>query len=341
MTRLFPLTQAPGIATSATRWLSGERWPEAEPRRASTVMLVRDGSVGVEVFLLRRVSQMAFAPSTMVFPGGGVDPRDSEPDLPWSGPSPAAWASRLGCSETEARMFVAAAVREVFEECGVLLASPARSRADGVVEADGTVDAGDTGGHGEPELSDRPLAAVGHVRWRGIRDGLVEHRLSLTEVLRSEGLVMRTDLIVAKAHWLTPVFEPRRYDTWFFAAMMPGQQVADGDTSEADHAAWFAPAELLEAWADGEAMMLPPTVVCVEQVRDAGSARAFVSHAAHLPLIMPEIVDTPDGPAMAMVEQLEGGGPHERCPARPGVDRWLRLRARRMRAVPKPVAHDP
>lgn len=279
MTRLFPITRAPGIADSATRWLSGERWPAAAPRRASTVMLVRDGAVGVEVFLLRRVPQMAFAPSTMVFPGGGVDPRDSEPDLPWSGPTSLEWSHRLGCTEPEARMFVAAAVREVFEECGVLLASPAANHPGG------------------------PLAEVGDPRWRGIRDGLVEHRLSLTDVLSSEGLVMRTDLIVAKAHWLTPVFEPRRFDTWFFAAMMPGHQVADGHTSEADHAAWFAPAELLEAYVSGDAMMMPPTVVCVEQVRDAASASAFVRHAEHLPLIVSEIIDTPEGPAMTMVER--------------------------------------
>ena len=300
MTRLFPLTRAPGIADSATRWLSGERWAPAEPRRASTVMLVRDGSVGPEVFLLRRVSQMAFAPSTMVFPGGGVDPRDSEPGLPWAGPSPAEWSKRLGCTEAEARMFVAAAVREVFEECGVLLASP---DGNGVGRSPDAEPDAEPGAFGGSDLLGRPLAAVGDPRWRGIRDGLVEHRLSLTEVLISEGLVMRTDLIVAKAHWLTPVFEPRRYDTWFFAALMPGHQVADGDTSEADQAAWFAPAELLEAYAAGAAMMLPPTVVCVEQVRDAGSAGAFVTHGEHLPLIVPEIVDTPDGPAMALVEQ--------------------------------------
>ncbi|MEP7331562.1 MAG: NUDIX hydrolase [Terracoccus sp.] len=293
MTRLFPITQAPGIADNATRWLAGERWPAAQPRRASTVMLVRDAAAGVEVFLLRRVPQMAFAPSTMVFPGGGVDPRDSEPDLPWSGPSALEWSHRLGCTEPEARMFVAAAVREVFEECGVLLASPAAN------------DLGD-GGAGDQAGSDvvgDPLAEVGDPRWRGIRDGLVEHRLSLTDVLSAEGLVMRTDLIVAKAHWLTPVFEPRRFDTWFFAAVMPGHQVADGHTSEADHAAWFAPAELLEAYAAGDAMMMPPTVVCVEQVRDAASASAFVRHAAHLPLIVSEIIDTPEGPAMTMVER--------------------------------------
>ena len=301
MTRLFPLTRAPGIADHATRWLSGERWPAAQPRRASTVMLVRDGVAGVEVFLLRRVPQMAFAPSTMVFPGGGVDPRDSEPDLPWSGPSALEWSHRLGCTEPEARMFVAAAVREVFEECGVLLASAATNDPDGA--GGGGAFEGGAGGHDGPDVPGAPLAEVGDPRWRGIRDGLVEHRLSLTDVLSSEGLVMRTDLIVAKGHWLTPVFEPRRFDTWFFAALMPGHQVADGHTSEADHAAWFAPAELLEAYAAGDAVMMPPTVVCVEQVRDAASASAFVTHAEHLPLIVSEIIDTPEGPAMTMVER--------------------------------------
>lgn len=269
------MATAPGVSESATRWLSGERWGESQPRRASTVMLVRDGAVGVEVFLLRRVSQMAFAPSTLVFPGGGVDPRDGEPDLPWAGPSPAEWARRLGCPEDEARMSVAAAVREVFEECGVLLAS---ATADG------------------------PLADVSGEKWRGIRDDLAGHRRSLTSVLLDEGLRMRTDLIVAKAHWLTPVFEPKRFDTWFFAAVMPGHQVADGDTSEADHAAWFAPAALLEAYAAGEAVMLPPTVVCVEQVRDAGSAAAFVTPSDRMPLILPRVVHTPEGPAIEVVE---------------------------------------
>lgn len=282
MPRLFPLTSAPVVADPANRWLAGERWAEAKPRQASTVMLVRDGASGVEVFLLRRVAAMAFAPSTLVFPGGGVDPRDSEPDLPWAGPSPAAWGDRLRCTPAQARMFVAAAVREVFEECGVLLAS---STPDGT---DGT---------------DGKIVDVSDPRWRGIRDALVAHRSSLTEVLRAEGLLLRADLLVAKAHWLTPVFEPRRFDTWFFAARLPSHQVADGDTSEADHAAWFAPNDLLTAHANGEAVMMPPTVVCVEQVREAGSAASFVVHSDHLPFIVPEVVQTPDGPAMAMVER--------------------------------------
>ena len=274
MERDFPLTSVGTVAEAATRWLHGERWEPAAPRRASTVMLVRDGEAGSEVFMLRRVSGMAFAPNMMVFPGGGVDARDGDPDLPWAGPSPGEWARRLGCTRAEAQMYVAAAVREVFEECGVLLAS--------------------AGEHG----ADAPLADVSDPQWRTVRAGLIARELSLAEVLEAAGLHLRSDLIVARAHWLTPAFEPRRFDTWFFAARMPEHQEADGETTEADHAAWVVPDELLGAYADGTAFMLPPTVVCVEEVRDAGSAEAFVAHARDLPLIEPQVVETADGPAM-------------------------------------------
>ena len=276
MARQFPLTSTPGISDAATRWLAGERWEEAAPRRASTVMLVRDGASGPEVFMLRRVSGMEFAPSTMVFPGGGVDERDGEPALPWAGPSPSEWAERLGCSPAEAQMYVAAAIREVFEECGVLLASPSASG---------------------------PLAFVDGPEWLDIRRALVDRRIALADVLRDKGLVLRSDLIVAKAHWVTPVFEPRRYDTWFFAALMPPFQVADGETSEADEATWVVPDDLLREYAAGSALMLPPTVVCVEEIRDAPSAAAVVVHSESLPLVMPEVVHGPAGAAMEIVER--------------------------------------
>jgi 8-oxo-dGTP pyrophosphatase MutT (NUDIX family) len=212
----------------------------------------------------------------MVFPGGGVDPRDGEQGLPWSGPSPSEWGDRLGCSPTEAQMYVAAAIREMFEECGVLMASPSASG---------------------------PLARVDGPRWRLVRDRLLARELSLADVLHQNGLVLRSDLVAAKAHWLTPVFEPRRFDTWFFAAVMPSHQVADGDTTEAAEAGWYVPSELLEAYAAGSAAMLPPTVMCVEEIRDAASAVDFVAHAPTLPLIMPEVVETASGPAMEIVER--------------------------------------
>ena len=88
------------------------------------MVLLREGHVGPEVYLLRRQTSMAFAGGMCVFPGGGVDPRDHDASVAWAGPSPAEWAERLACDESLARALVCAAVRETFEESGVLLAGP-------------------------------------------------------------------------------------------------------------------------------------------------------------------------------------------------------------------------
>ncbi len=217
-------------------------------------MLVRDRAGGtgspVEVFMLRRVASMDFAPRMMVFPGGGVDVRDADPHLPWAGPPPSVWAAELGCGEDCARELVIAAVREVFEECGVLLAGP---DAHSVV------------------------ADVRGAAWQDERAALLSRQTSLAQMLIRRGLVLRSDLLSARAHWVTPEFEHRRYDTRFFAALMPQGQVADDLTSEADHADWTDPAQLLRDAAAGRALMLPPTVVCVEEVARAGSAAGFVA----------------------------------------------------------------
>jgi hypothetical protein len=89
--------------------------------------------------------------------------------------------------------------------------------------------------------------------------------------------VLRSDLLRARAHWVTPEFEPRRYDTRFFAALLPHGQIADDQSTEADHADWADPVALLEDYAAGVALMLPPTVVCVEQVAAAGSVAEFLA----------------------------------------------------------------
>lgn len=244
----------------------------AAPRRASTVLVVRDGprdgGSPVQVFMLRRVATMAFAPRMMVFPGGGVDPRDADADLPWAGPAPQRWAEELATDEPSARELVAAAVREVFEECGVLLAGPDE---DTVV--------GDVSG---PE-------------WQAERDRLLSKEQSFAQLLIRRGLVLRSDLLRPHAHWITPEFEPRRYDTHFFVAVLPEGQVADDLSSEADHAAWTDPAELLRQHASGEALMLPPTIVSVEQVAAARSAAQFLTELPHLEPVMPELARTDAG----------------------------------------------
>ncbi len=109
----------------------------SEPRQAATVLLLRDGAPGLEVYLLRRTKGMPFAGGMTAYPGGGVDPRDGDAEVAWSGPSPARWAAAFGCDERLARELVCAAVRETFEEAGVLLAGdPAGGHGPGAVVPD-------------------------------------------------------------------------------------------------------------------------------------------------------------------------------------------------------------
>ncbi len=202
-----------------------------KPRPAATVMLLRDANDGLEVFLLQRHSRMDFAPNTTVFPGGGVDDRDRNADIAWTGPEPAWWAERMGVDEQLALALVCAAVRETFEECGVLLAGPGEQ---GIV-TDATV-------------------------YRSARDRLASRELAFSDFLRSERLVLRADLLRPWANWVTPARgHTRRYDTYFFVAALPEGQHADGLTSEASSSGWSLPATAIEDFAAGRSFLLPPT----------------------------------------------------------------------------------
>jgi len=264
--------------------------PPAAAKSASTVMVVRDaeaGASGVEVFMLRRRSSMAFAPNRWVFPGGGVDARDRDDDLPWAGPSPSQWAAWLGAEdEAQARELVVAAAREVFEECGVLLAGP---DAESVV--------GDVSG----------------AEWEAERDRLLSREQSFAELLVRRGFVLRTDLMRPWAHWVTPEFEPRRYDTRFFAALVPEGQTPDDRTTEADSSEWVQARVLLEQYEQGTAEMLPPTVVCVEQVAAATDADEFFASAPPMGRVMPTIERDGDGARLRMEIPVHAGEVQEQA----------------------------
>jgi 8-oxo-dGTP pyrophosphatase MutT (NUDIX family) len=195
----------------------------APSKFAATVLLLRPGP---EVYLIRRAATMAFAAGMHAFPGGTVDPRDSAVLPGWAGPPPADWATRLNLPEPTARAVVSAAVREVFEECGVLLAGP---DAETVV--------GDVSG----------------AEWETARLALIAREVGFAEFLADRGLVLRTDLLTPWDRWLTPDFEPRRYDTYFFLARLPERQVTRDVGGEAEEVLWGRPAELTEL------PMLPPT----------------------------------------------------------------------------------
>jgi 8-oxo-dGTP pyrophosphatase MutT (NUDIX family) len=232
----------PQLVESAREYAAGTRTP-AEPRNAATVVLMRGSSAGPEVYLLRRQASMAFAAGMCVFPGGGVDPRDFDADVAWHGPSPEEWAARLGADAETARALVCAAVRETFEESGVLLAG---SSPDSVV-ADTT---------GED--------------WESDRHALESRDLAFTEFLARRGLVLRTDLLGVWSGWLTPVFEPRRYRTWFFVARLPeGQRTRDVST-ESSSVHWLSAASAVDAVDAEEMLMLPPTyLTCLEVAQHA------------------------------------------------------------------------
>ncbi len=215
--------------------LAGEVTPPV-PRPSATVVLLRDGAAGPEAYLLRRRTSMAFAGGMYAYPGGGVDPRDAEAELGWAGPSPQEWAERLGVDVSTAQAVVCAAVRETFEEAGVLLAGP-----------DATTMA-------EP------------CDWSTERAALEAHELSFADFLRTHGLVLRSDLLAGWARWVTPAFEERRYDTWFFVAVLPPGQLAAQEVGEADRVAWLTPADAVLGHEQGRYGMLPPTVTMLREL---------------------------------------------------------------------------
>ena len=262
----LPLPEA--LVAQARSYAEGGATP-AEPRDAATVVLLRPGPGGPETYLLRRQVSMAFAGGMCVFPGGGVDPRDFDDELVdrglWAGPSPSEWAERLGCGEPKARALVCAAVRETFEESGVLLAGPG---ADDVV-ADTTGDV-----------------------WEADRVALETRELSLTAFLEDRSLVLRTDLLGAWSGWLTPVFEPRRYRTWFFVARLPEGQVTRDVSSESSSVTWAGALDAVEQVERGEIFMLPPTwLTCLDVAQYADpDAVLDEAHGRRVEMFMPEVV---------------------------------------------------
>ncbi|WP_202863091.1 NUDIX hydrolase [Ornithinimicrobium murale] len=246
----------------ARNWLDagGTVGEPVTAKPSATVMLLRPGGSGPEVFVLKRAATMAFAPNMLAFPGGGVDVRDADPSVPWAGPSPHDWATRLDTAVEQARELVIAAAREVFEECGVLLAGPdARS-----VVADLTDPA-----------------------WDDERDALLSREQSFAELLIRRQLVLRTDLLALRAHWITPECEPKRYDTRFFVARLPEGQIADDRNSEAVVVQWAAPEQLLAEHDAGEHRLLPPTRVMLEQLASADSLDDALTAATDVWTVMP------------------------------------------------------
>ena len=273
-----PVHEGGATAATGSRGVLPREWAEraralaegrlrpVPARDAATVALVRDSPAGPEVYLLRRVRDMAFAGGMHVFPGGSVDPddRSAPAGAGWSGPPPSSWAAAFGCDDELARALVCAAVRETFEESGVLLA-----------------------GH----TADDVLGDVSTDDWEAERRALEAREQSLSALLARRRLVLRADLLRPLAHWTTPEVEQRRFDTRFFLARLPAGQVCREVGTEADSRLWVRPADALDR---GLAMM-PPTAAVLRDLAGHPDVAAALTARREIRHVLPRVVVDDDG----------------------------------------------
>jgi len=275
----LPPVPLPDRLVDVAREFEDGRQTPVEPRNAATVLLMRASDQGPELYFLRRQVSMDFAGGMCVYPGGGVDKRDFDATVAWAGPSPLEWAARLGCDEETARALVCAAVRETFEESGVLLAGTSETN----VVADTTAD-----------------------DWEADRVALESRELSLTDFLNRRGLVLRTDLLGVWDAWLTPVFEPKRYRTWFFVALLPSGQITRDVSSESSEVAWI-PARVAAEQADaGDLALMPPTYLTSMEVGEHSSPEEVLAVAASrsVEMFTPSVEPLAEGWTLSMPDRL-------------------------------------
>lgn len=239
-------------------------------RPAATVMLVRDaidGDPGVEVFMLRRNANAIFGGGMYVFPGGRVDPADGGDDIAplCHGLDDGAASAKLGVAHGGLAFWIAA-IRECFEEAGVLLATP---RAGGTLEL---------------RQEDR----------HEVHDGV----LGLAELCRRDDLVLDLSTTHYVDHWITPMGEQRRFDTRFFLTEMPHDQEPLHDDHETVDSLWVRPSEALARHREGELLMMPPTVANLRFLDPFESASAALIAGAAIdspPCVEPKLRLGPDG----------------------------------------------
>jgi 8-oxo-dGTP pyrophosphatase MutT (NUDIX family) len=249
------------MAEAARGVIEGHVQP-AVPRDAATVMLLRPASGGFEVYMLRRKPSMAFAPGAYVFPGGSVDLRDADEEVAWAGPDARSWGEIFDAPPELARALVCAAVRETFEESGVLLAGPS---ADSVV-ADTTGD-----------------------DWEADRHALLDRSVSLAELLARRNLILRSDLLRPWSRWITPAPEPRRFDTRFFAAALPAGQRTRDVGGEAAAVEWISPPAALDAGRAGRIQLWLPTAMTLAELAEFADAGAVLAAHRDVQPLLPEL----------------------------------------------------
>jgi 8-oxo-dGTP pyrophosphatase MutT (NUDIX family) len=207
----------------------------SNPRPAATVVVLRDGPAGPEVFMVRRHEGTAFMGGAHVFPGGRVDAADGDGDAAWCDGIAHAAAQLPSLPPDEATAYHVAAARELFEEAGVLLARG----VDGAFVSLATP-------------ADRE-------RFRQARDDVHDGTTTLRRVVEREHLRLAIDTLILFAHWVTPPIDTRQFDTRFFMTRVPPQQTPAHDETETTHSAWVRPADAIAQAEAGDIVLPPPT----------------------------------------------------------------------------------
>ena len=243
---------------------------------ASTVLMVRDGAQGVEVFMVVRHRKIDFASGALVFPGGKVDPEDSAADLiarcaGGAGLDTAAMALRIG------------AIRETFEEAGVLLA-----RRRGAVDL----------------VSGTDFDAIS----AKYREALHSSAIGMAEIVEAEDLELATDLLAPFAHWITPVHVRRRFDTHFFVIPAPVSQTALHDGSESVDSVWIRPVDAVAEAEAGARSVMFPTRLNLNKLAEGDTVGDVIDNATATPVVT----------VLPQVELLDDGGRRMQIPLEAG-----------------------
>ncbi len=249
---------------------------EAALRLSATILILRDAPA-LEVLMLRRAQEIDFASGALVFPGG----KTSKDDMSEG------WRARsdggFGGAALAARV---CAVREAFEESGMLFARRAAER-----------------GVGRPLVGADVALALSPQR-----AGVDRGEVNFLELIAAHDLVLALDCLVEYAHWVTPVFMPVRFDTQFYLAAAPEGQVAEQDGRETTEARWIAPKAALEAEANGSATIIFPTRMNVKRLNLAKNVVEALAElgGGDLPVILPELVEQADGQAFLKIPEVAG-----------------------------------
>ncbi|MDO8693395.1 MAG: MBL fold metallo-hydrolase [Sheuella sp.] len=251
------------------------------PRPAATIILARDSAHGIEVFMMKRATAVTFAKGMHVFPGGGVDASDHQADMHalCVGIDDASASVELGLQNGGLAYWIAA-IRECFEEAGLLI-----------------------GYRNKP--SRLPLDATDAQKLAALRIELAENNLSFAQLLSREQLLAATDQLIYYSHWITTPGRPRRYDTRFFIAPAPAEQIAMHDNSETVAHLWVRPGEALELFKRGELDLMFPTIKTLESLMQFGRVEDLLTHARtkpQVPATTPHVSTARDGSIRMLIQ---------------------------------------